>query len=48
MALVVGSGGRVVSEINYTAILLALLGVWLVIHTVAGDLPGRLASWADS
>lgn len=33
---------------NWTAILLVIIGVWLAIHTVAGDLPGRLLSWAET
>lgn len=29
------------------AILLVVLGVWLLLNVVAGDLPGRLLSWAQ-
>lgn len=27
-------------------VLLILVGIWLLLQTVAGDLPGRLLSWA--
>lgn len=27
-------------------LLLVILGVWLLLQTVAGDLPGRIRSWA--
>ena len=33
-------------RVNWTAVLLVVVGVWLVIHTIAGDLPGRVLSWA--
>jgi hypothetical protein len=30
-----------------SAALLIIAGVWLLLQTVAGDLPGRLLSWAS-
>lgn len=30
------------------AILLVIVGVWLVLQTVVGDLPRRLLSWAGA
>ncbi len=35
------------NKVDWTTPLLLLLGVWLIVHTVAGDLPGRLLSWAE-
>lgn len=32
---------------NWTAPLLVLVGIWLVCQTLAGDLPGRILSWAQ-
>jgi hypothetical protein len=32
--------------VNWTAPLLVLIAVWLVLMTIAGDLPGRILSWA--
>lgn len=29
-----------------SAILLVLFGVWLLLQTIGGDLPGRITSWA--
>lgn len=29
-----------------SAILLLLVGLWLLLQTLGGDLPGRIASWA--
>lgn len=29
-----------------SAILLLLVGLWLLLQTIGGDLPGRIASWA--
>ena len=45
MALVHRTEGGLV-KIDWTAPLLVLVAVWLIIHTIAGDLPGRLLSWA--
>jgi hypothetical protein len=28
-----------------SAVLLVVLGVWLLLQTLAGDLPGRILSW---
>ena len=44
MALVHRAEGWLV---NWTAPLLVVVAVWLVVHTIAGDLPGRLLSWAS-
>lgn len=35
------------NRVDWTVPLLVLIGFWLILHTVAGDLPGRLLSWAD-
>jgi hypothetical protein len=29
----------------WSGLLLLLIGIWLVMQTVIGDLPGRLLSW---
>ena len=35
-------------RINSLAVLMVIVGIWLLTNTIVGDLPGRILSWRPS